>query len=150
MMKLRNNNNNKEKKKNVIANAGVDPNNRYCRYCNVKLVLSRTEKGVYICPVCNVANKIGGTKPQERLVTTFASFDPNTSPEKKLVYQGSEERLSRSQYFVNKQLKEKNKELEQQDPFLKMLMQKNDIKITSTEYYSYDDYYYEQTRAMDD
>ena len=135
--------NNNKNKRNVVANAGLDLNNRYCRACNIKLVLSPKEKGVYICPVCNVSTGLANTKPQEKLTVTFPWYDPNTSPDKKLVYQSSVERLSRSNYFINKQLQEKNKE-EMNDPYLRQLKLNNSIKITNIEYYSMDDmdYYY--------
>ena len=57
--------------------------------------------------------------------------------------QSEDQRLPRSEYFIKQRLAEKNK-AEDADPYLKILRSRNDLHITSTEYYSFseDDYLY--------
>jgi len=119
---------------NNIVNSTLENSDRFCTKCHTKLVNYNNEKYVYKCPTCGVVFGISNTEPTERLTTTFPSGEQN-NPNKKFVYQGTEQRLPRNVAFQVKRAQEKNK-AEYQDPYLKMLRQRSDITITSTEYYS--------------
>lgn len=79
------------------------------------------------------------TEPDVKIRVTFPTYDPNVSGNKKHIIQSKDESLPRSQRFIKKRLEEKNA-IEDHDPYLAMLKQKNEIRITNVEYYySYED-----------
>jgi hypothetical protein len=89
---------------------------------------------MYSCPRCNCTANIHNTEPAEKLITTFPTHNAfNTITNKRQVTQPDNQRLSRSKYFINKRIEEKNK-IEIQDPYLAMLKQNNKIRITNVDY----------------
>jgi|SRR5215212_9292294 len=146
MIKINNNNNQiiednntNTKKVNTIFNSGLTStrDNRFCIHCHIKLVSFNNERYVYKCPQCGVVTNIHNTEPSERLVTTFPTADPSRSDTTsgKKIMQNPKERMTRSQYFIAKNLSKKN-ESEDNDPYLKDFLRKNNkITITSLEYY---------------
>ena len=114
-------------------------NSRYCQSCNLKLLHKfidyPKQKYIYSCPRCNVTSNIYNTEPQERLMTTFPTTNATTSTsKKKYMFQSENDRLSRSQYFYKKNIEQKNKQVEDEDPFMKILRQNNQITITNVDY----------------
>jgi hypothetical protein len=133
-------NNRETSKPNTIFNTGLTAtkDNRYCTACHIKLVNNPTnrpqDKYIYMCPQCGVTLNIYNTEPKERLITTFPTTDPTRGfNSNKLVHQSDRDRLSRSQYFIQKNMM-KRSEIEDDDPYLKILKQNNKIRITSIDY----------------
>lgn len=133
----------------LATNIDSTINDRYCRTCNVRLVHnprnSPYDKYLYSCPICNCTSNIHSTAPGEKLMATFPTHNIQSATDKKLIVQSDQDRLSRSKYFINKRLQEKN-EIENQDPYLAILKKNNKITITNIEYFSPtaeegDDYY---------
>jgi hypothetical protein len=145
---LTNNNNLRAPNKpNTILNSGLNSsfNDRYCRHCHMKLVHnprnSPYDRYTYSCPQCNCGGGGGGlvnihnTEPAEKLVTTFPTHNTTTSQQiGRLVTQPENQRVSRSKYFINKNIQKKN-EIENEDPYLAILKRNNKITITNVEYY---------------
>ena len=125
------------KDRNIIFNSTLENSERFCVHCHVKLVNHNNERYLFKCPSCGVTTSLVNSEPGERLTTTFPTQTDNIPVEinKRFVYQGSEQRLPRNISFQIKRAQEKNR-AEYQDPYLKMLRQRSDITITSTEYYS--------------
>lgn len=117
--------------------------NRFCSHCHVRLVHnprnSVHDRLIYSCPKCNCTTNIHQTQPEERLVVAFPTHNAQSATSKRLITQSDDQRLSRRQYFINKNIQKKNL-IEQDDPHLKMLQQRNDITITNVEIYSVDEY----------
>jgi len=148
---ISNNNNNKkpytirdDKRFNDFLATNLDAtiNDRYCTHCHLKMVHNPRntpyDRYIYSCPQCNCTTNIHNTEPQEKLIATFPTHNAITgigsSDNKKMVTQPDNQRLSRSKYFIQKRIEEKNK-IEIQDPYLAMLKNNNKIKITSVDYY---------------
>ena len=140
------NNNNKLRDTNrfndiLATNLDSTINDRYCRKCNVRLVHnprnSQYDKYIYSCPICNCTSNIHQTQPAEKLIVTFPTNNNNntsTNNKNKLVVQADKERLSRSNYFIQKNIQKKN-EIEHEDPHLALFKRNNNkITITSIEY----------------
>lgn len=122
---------------NTIFNSSLDAskNNRFCIHCHIRLEPSQRDKYIYTCPQCGVTANIYNTEPAEKLVTTFPTSDPNRSPSsQKFVHQPDKDRISRSTYFIKKNMS-KRSETEDNDPYLKILKMNNKIKLTNVEYY---------------
>ena len=142
-----NNNNNKkpsirDKRFNDILTTNLDStiDNRYCKTCHLKLVHNPqnriSDKYLFVCPVCNCGPvNIHQTQPEEKIVVTFPTHNAHQSyTNKKLVTQPESQRLSRSQYFINKNIQKKN-EIENTDPYLQNFLKKsNQLTITSVDY----------------
>lgn len=129
------------KNSNTIFGSGLDSsiNNRFCIHCHIKLVHHNNERYLYKCPQCGVVAGIASTEPTERLTTTFPSSNPQgtqTVPEinKRFIYQSDKERLPRNKYYQIERAHEKNK-TELQDPYLRELRKRQDMTITSVEYF---------------
>jgi hypothetical protein len=89
---------------------------------------------IYTCPTCNCSVNIHNTEPAEKLVTTFPTLNHTSSTgNSKHIYQADKERLTRSQYFIQKTLSKKS-EIEDQDPYLAILKKNNKITITNIDY----------------
>lgn len=139
----------REYKTNSILNTGLDAtlNDRYCTHCHIKLIHnprnSPYDKYLYTCPRCNCGNvNIHNTEPSEKLVVTFPTLDPTSLQNRtKNVLQADSQRLSRSQYFIQKNVQERNK-LEIQDPYLAILKKNNKITITNIDYSDPTEYEY--------
>ena len=56
------------------------------------------------------------------------------------MFQSDNDRLTRSQYFYKKNIEQKNKQVENEDPYLAMLRKNNQITLTSVEYNDASDY----------
>jgi hypothetical protein len=127
----------------------IDVKNRFCQHCHVKLINNPDqkigEKYVFKCPQCGVTYyNLANTEPQQKLVTAFPTVDINRADyneRPKNIMQNVKDRLSRSEYFILKNLQDKAAESngEGKDPQLKFLRQNNKIRITNVDYYSYDD-----------
>ena len=128
----------RDKNRNNIITSPKDLENRYCTVCHVKLEQDQKEAELYRCPRCNVAIGLRSTEPGIKVRTTFPAFDPFAPHSRKHIVQAQKETLPRSEQFVRKRLVEKNKE-EDNDPYLQMLKQNNQIRITNVEYYSHED-----------
>jgi hypothetical protein len=146
---LNNNNNNNNKKPTTIrdkrfndiltTNLDSTINDRYCRTCHLKLVNNPqnriNDKYVYVCPRCNCgAINIHNTEPGERILPVFPTHNSSSPSSKKLITQPENQRLSRSNYFINKNIQKRNEIIVDDDPYLMMLKQNNKIKITNVEY----------------
>lgn len=145
---MTNNKNNKIRDTNrfndiLATNLDSTINDRYCKTCHLKLVHnprnSPYDRYIYSCPKCNCgAVNIHNTEPQEKLIVTFPTTNNNnntsTNKKNKLVTQADNQRLSRSQYFINKNIQKRN-EIENEDPHLALFKRNNNkITITSIEY----------------
>jgi hypothetical protein len=136
-----NNNQIRDKRFNDFLATNLDATieDRYCQRCHFKMVHnprnSPYDTYLYSCPACNCTADIHNTEPTEKLVTTFPTHNATTgdSGGKKLVTQPDSQRLSRSQYFIQKQLQKKT-EVENNDPYLAMLKKNNKITITNIDY----------------
>jgi hypothetical protein len=125
----------------------IDVKNRFCTHCHVKLINNPFnkigEKYVFKCPQCGVISyNLGNTEPQQRLVTSFPTVDitrADYNEKPKNIMQNVKDRLSRSEYFILKNLQEKAQSNGEKDPQLRFLRQNNKIRITNVDYYSYDD-----------
>jgi hypothetical protein len=125
----------------------IDVKNRFCTHCHVKLINNPYqkigEKYVFKCPQCGVISyNLGNTEPQQRLVTAFPTVDitrADYNEKPKNIMQNVKDRLSRSEYFILKNLQEKAQSNGEKDPQLRFLRQNNKIRITNVDYYSYDD-----------
>ena len=131
----------REKRFNDFLTTSSESNleNRYCRHHNVRLVHnprnSPHDKYVYVCPRCNCGNiNISDTQPEEKIMVTFPTHNASSATNKRLIAQPDSERLPRSTYFINKRMQEKNK-IENEDPYLAILKQRNDITITNVEFF---------------
>jgi hypothetical protein len=123
----------------LATNLDATINDRYCTHCHLKMVHNPRntpyDRYMYSCPRCNCTANIHNTEPQEKLIATFPTHNAFsvTSNRGKQVTQPDNQRLSRSKYFINKRIEEKNK-VEIQDPYLAMLKNNNKIKITNVDY----------------
>ena len=138
---INNNNNNKTQQPKPKLNTIVSPKdlkNRFCTVCHIQLVFDETHN-IYKCQRCGCQTVIGNTEPAIKIRPTFPVFD-QTQPNKKHIFQSDNERLSRSQQFIKKRQEERN-QLEVNDPYMVMLKNKSEIRITNTEYYSVEDSY---------
>jgi ribosomal protein L37AE/L43A len=133
---MRNNNNNNRRTVNTVTKP-TDYKNRFCNHCHIQLVFD-PQHDIYKCPRCNVSTVFQNTEPDVKIRTTFPTYDPTLSANKTHVIQSKNESLPRSEQFIRKRLAEKNA-IEDYDPYLNMLKQKNEIRITNVEYYSYED-----------
>jgi hypothetical protein len=146
-MNLNNNKDNNKDNNNKVVNTifntslfGTTKNSRYCITCHVRLEPSKTDKYIYSCPSCGVGPvNIFNTEPSEKLRTTFPSVDPErptgaSTTIKKFIHQPEKDRISRSKYFIRKNIMEKNKISDNEDPHLKILMQNSKIRITNFDY----------------
>ena len=139
------NNNNKirdDKRFNDFLASNIDTtiNERYCQRCHLRLVHnprnSPYDRYLYSCPQCNCTASIHNTEPPEKLVTMFPTHNASSATDKtKLVVQPDDQRLSRSQYFIKKNVQKKS-EYEDNDPYLAILKKNNKITITNIEYFS--------------
>jgi hypothetical protein len=123
---------------NSILNSGLtsSKDNRYCQHCHIKLVnKDQLQKYIYVCPQCNVTYNIYNTEPKERLIANFPTMDPTRGPNtsSRMIHQGAKDSVSRSNYFINKNLQKKS-EVEDADPYLKILKSNNKIRITNIDY----------------
>ena len=132
----------RESNKNIITSP-KDLENRFCRICNLGLVMK--EPNVYSCPRCNVSTLLTNTQPDVKIRTNFPVYDPTQEVNKHHVIQSENQKLSRSEYFIQKNMNKRNEE-ESNDPHLKFLKQRNDIRITNVEIYSYEDSYQQYDR----
>ena len=111
--------------------------NRFCSHCHVRLVHnprnSQYDRYLYSCPKCNCTANIHQTEPEERIMVQFPTHNAQSSSDKRLITQSDDQRLSRSQYFIQKNLSKRN-EVENNDPYLAMLKQNNKITITNIDY----------------
>lgn len=131
---------NNRHKVNEFFNTGLDATleDRYCRHCHIKLVHNPKnrihDKYIYSCPRCNCTTNVHDTEPNEKIRLTFPSSNPETRTSNKpsTVIQAPKERLSRSEYFIQKTTNEKH-ELEDNDPYLALLKRTN-LKITNIDY----------------
>src|SRR5687767_15147078 len=101
-------------KPNTIFNVGLTStkDNRYCIHCHIKLVNNPYnrphDKYIYACPQCGVTVNVYNTEPKEKLVTTFPTRSPTgESTAKKFIHQNTKDNMSRSQYFIQKNLAKK-------------------------------------------
>ena len=146
-------NNNKirdDKRFNDFLASNIDStiNDRYCQRCHLRMVHnprnSPYDKYLYSCPACNCTANIHNTEPEEKLVTMFPTHNTSSAMDKRLVIQADEQRLSRSKYFIQKNM-QKKAEVEDNDPYLAILKKNNKITITNIDYFSpvdeEDDYY---------
>jgi hypothetical protein len=122
----------------LATNLDATINDRYCTHCHLKMVHNPRntpyDRYIYSCPRCNCTTNIHNTEPSEKLVTMFPTHNAfNSLANKKQVTQPDNQRLSRSKYFINKRIEEKNK-IEIQDPYLAILKQNNKIRITNVDY----------------
>jgi predicted RNA-binding Zn-ribbon protein involved in translation (DUF1610 family) len=125
----------------------IDVKNRFCTHCHVKLINNPFnkigEKYVFKCPQCGVISyNLANTEPQQQLTTTFPTVDitrADYNDKPKNIMQNVKDRLSRSEYFILKNLQDKAHTNGENDPQLKFLKQNNKIRITSVDYYSRDD-----------
>ena len=148
MKNYNNNNNNNNKPKiretrfNDILATNLDSTieNRYCQHCHLKLVhnpQNRTsDKYLYHCPRCNCGPvNIHQTQPEEKIIVQFPTHNAQSFTNKKLIAQPESQRLSRSTYFINKNIQKKN-EIENTDPYLQNFLKKsNQLTITSIDYW---------------
>ena len=138
MMKINNNNKKpvpvRDSNKNVLKNEPV-VNERFCQRCFLQLVPRINEPSIYSCPRCNCTSTRKDTYPNTKLRTTFPTFSQN-DPVKKHVLQSTDQNLPRSELYFKRRQMERNKV---EDPYLRQLLQNNQIRITSTEYYDVDD-----------
>lgn len=132
----------------LATNIDATLNDRYCTRCHLKLVHnprnSPYDRYIYSCPQCNCTSNIHQTEPGEKLVATFPTHNAvssmnNSSNRKQSITQPENQRLSRSQYFIHKNLKKKS-EIEDQDPYLAILKKNNKITITNVDYYDATEY----------
>jgi hypothetical protein len=145
----KNNNNNRHQIRDskpfndfLATNLDATINDRYCQRCHLKMVHNPRntpyDRYIYSCPQCNCTANIHNTEPSEKLVTMFPTHNAITGisgGNKKSVIQPDSQRLSRSQYFIQKNMQKKNEIEGNNDPYLNMLKQNNRIKITSIDYY---------------
>lgn len=136
------NNNNKkpavrDPNKNILKNEPL-VNERFCRHCFLQLVPRINEPSIYSCPKCGCTAAQKDTYPSTKLRTTFPTFNPSDVPAKKHVIQSEEHKLPRSELYFKRRQQERNK-VEGNDPYLAMLKSRQDLHITSTEYYDVDD-----------
>lgn len=122
----------------LATNLDATINDRYCQRCHLKMVHnprnSPYDRYLYSCPQCNCTADIHNTEPTEKLMVTFPTHNITSGGiDKKLVTQPDSQRLSRSQYFIQKNLQKKN-EIENEDPYLAILKRNNKIKITNIDY----------------
>lgn len=130
----------------LATNLDATIKDRYCQHCHLKLVHnprnSPYDRYLYSCPKCNcgVVN-IHQTEPGEKLVTTFPTHNASSGimMNKKQVTQPDSQRLSRSKYFIQKNIQKKN-EIEIDDPYLTILKNNNKIRITNIDYTSPEEY----------
>src|SRR5687768_4831997 len=135
-------NNDNSTKINTVLNSGLTASykNRFCIHCNIKLVNNPygkpDDKYVYKCPQCGVITNIYNTQPQEKIITTFPTADPTTAnTAHKHILQATKDGMSRSQYFIAKNLAKRNENAgEEHDPHLRLLKQNNKIRITNIDY----------------
>jgi predicted RNA-binding Zn-ribbon protein involved in translation (DUF1610 family) len=128
--------NTKRDKRTNIITSPKDLANRYCTHCYVQLIHDEINN-IFKCPRCNVSTILANTSPDTKIRTTFPTHD-HTSPNRQHIIQSNDESLPRSERYIRKRLADKNKE-EDHDPYLQMLKQNNQIRITNVEYYSWDD-----------
>lgn len=126
-MKLRDQN------KNVIETP-LDTLHRYCQFCHLGLVMKEPE--VFMCPRCGCNSTLKQTEPAVKIKTRFPVFDPSKSSNEVNIIQPDSHKLPRSQWFIKKN-QEKRNEIEDSDPYLQILKSRQDLHITSTEYFSY-------------
>jgi hypothetical protein len=125
----------------LATNLDATINDRYCQRCHLKMVHNPRntpyDRYIYSCPQCNCTANIHNTEPSEKLVTMFPTHNAITGisggNNKKSVTQPDNQRLSRSQYFIQKNMQKKN-EIENQDPHLAILKKNNKITITNVDY----------------
>jgi len=145
------NNNNNTNKKPVIrddkrfndflaTNLDATINERYCQKCHLRMVHNPrnipADRYIYSCPQCNCTANIHNTEPSEKIVTMFPTHNAlgtTATTNKKLVTQPEDQRLSRSQFFIQQNIKKKN-EIEIDDPYLAILKKNNRILITNIDY----------------
>lgn len=136
------NNNKRPPNKNVVTNPAKDLQNRYCQHCNTKLVHD-DRHNIFKCQICNCTAVLSNTQPDTKLRTNFPTFSANEPNNKLKIVQSQKDKLPRSEYAIQKNLAERNKE-EANDPYLNMLKQNSHIKITNIEYYSVEDFEYQR------
>ena len=124
----------------LATNLDATLTDRYCTKCHLKLVHNPrnnpADRYIYSCPQCNCTVNIHNTEPSEKIVTTFPTQQRSAASSKgsKLIVQPDDQRLSRSKYFIQKRLEEKNKTEGIEDPYLAVLKRNNQITITNVEY----------------
>jgi len=149
---MNNNNNNKkptirdDKRFNDFLATNLDAtiNDRYCQKCHLRMVHNPrnipADRYIYSCPQCNCTANIHNTEPQEKIVTMFPTHNAldstTSSSSKKLVTQPEDQRLSRSQFFIQQNIIKKKNETEIDDPYLEILKKNNKIRITNVDYSS--------------